>query len=704
MRYLAPSVGSLAVISAVIVAVATHANFSPSSRTIVPIGVFATTGNATRDAGQQKFRLVGPNATITFDFGQMTAGIATIDFISYSCGNCSVPELPLFSCGSDCAAVGLGFTESAAYIGAESDLTAYLTHPDGALYVPMGSTPYTLPSYYQRGSFRYLTLSLSAEASADLTVDMRLPSIYFTAAPDRPDDELGLYTGNFSCSDPALELIWNAGVYTTQLCTIAANASVDHGFIAKPIGWASNASAVGLTGEDVLLVDGAKRDRNPWSGDVSVSLRTALVSQNFNNLVGIRNVLRDLWTIVGFAEYVFASDDLSTAALYWSQMVRGIEATYPYVDNTTGLYNGTRTNDWGRIGQGGQNIALNAIYYHALQYMLRLASLLNETTSGHAADWDIRASKVKTSANAILFDSKTGLYWDNTTTAGHSIHPTDGNAFAVIFNLTNSSSQALGISTAVAGRLTKFGVTIPESPTVISPFISSLVLRAHFMANPSDSSAALDLIRTQWSYMLQTFGNSTTIEAYNTTGDLSYAFYDGGGPFISHAHGWSTGPTYSLLSSVVGLRTVPGADVTDGEGDWAFQPSVNGSNLTYAQGSFTTHYGDFAASWSLTGMQFQANLTTPGGSSGTVYVPADASSVGTLTFDGKSTTGLQVTGGYARIPGVAGGSHTVRITLLASQNNATTGATSSGSLRLRGDTGSLLALVLVALQVLSSLN
>lgn len=414
-----------------------------------------------------------------------------------------------------------------------------------------------------------------------------------------------------------------------------------------------------------------------------------------------------LWTICGVAEYVLASGDIAYGYQYWPQILRGIEATYVYVDNSTGLFNGTLTSDWGRQGMGGQNIELNSIYYHAFELLSSLAPLIlgntNQSNSvdTYIADWSARAARIKSSANAMLFDAATGLYFDNTTDAGHQVHPTDGNCFAVEFNLTSSPQQAELIAGALSERLTQYGATLPEAPGTISPFISGHLINAQFKARQNDSSNAMQLLRTQWTYMLQTFSNSTTIEGYATDGTLNYPFYPDGSAFISHAHAWSSGPTYSLLSSIVGLRSVPGLDVLDNEGDWAFQPHVNGSGVMWASGAFMTFRGSYSAAWVLSQDNFTANLTVPDNSTGTVYVPAFMSSTtlapqnstGHLSVDGVQDLSVIAIDGYYRVDGVVGGSHSISLTFTTSnttsgptlpENSASSPRLNSGCLRRLG--------------------
>jgi hypothetical protein len=329
-----------------------------------------------------------------------------------------------------------------------------------------------------------------------------------------------------------------------------------------------------------------------------------------------------LWTIAGFSEYILASGDITFSNQYWAQIVHGLEATYPYVDLATGLFNGTKTLDWERIGQGGQNTVLNALYHHTLNLAARVSRLISTSDKISAEKWLSLAVKTKVSMNQLLYDPSAGLLYDNTTAAGHQIYPQDGNSAAINFDITNSSRQALSIAQNLSKRLTQFGASAPELPGTISPFIGSQELRVQFAASPSGSTRALALMRTQWGHMRQAFSNPTFIEGYGSNGELTYGFYPGyaGKSLISHAHGWSTGPVFSLLNNMVGIQASP-ISVAPADGSWAFHPAVIGSGLTYADGGYSTKDGTFSASWQFHGDVFSATLTAPHGLTKTIYIP-----------------------------------------------------------------------------------
>ena len=275
---------------------------SPSSRTVRAQSVYRTTGNVTIagvDASSSSdvdsvFRLTGSNASITFDFGQITAGNPHLNFGAASCMDCTTALLPNFTCGASCNGLGVAYTEAVEFVGLISDNSTLYSHLDGTLYVPVtANEAYSIPSAWGRGAFRYLTLSLPVEASAEQSVEVSLDSVAYTAQPslETPSD----YSGYFESSDELLNHIWYAAAYTVQLCTVPANSSIDHVRVLDPVGWSADAEVVGLNASDEFLSDGAKRDRNPWAGDIGVSIRSGLSFEK--DLISTRNSLIGMFVV-----------------------------------------------------------------------------------------------------------------------------------------------------------------------------------------------------------------------------------------------------------------------------------------------------------------------------------------------------------------------------------------------------------------------
>jgi hypothetical protein len=90
------------------------------------------------------------------------------------------------------------------------------------------------------------------------------------------------FTGWFECSDATLTQWWFDGVYTLDMGTDT--------FLANDTE-PRNANSSTLIGKQVIL-DGAKRDRDPYVGDIAVSGLTSYLSHNIPQAV--TNVLQDL--------------------------------------------------------------------------------------------------------------------------------------------------------------------------------------------------------------------------------------------------------------------------------------------------------------------------------------------------------------------------------------------------------------------------
>lgn len=243
-----------------------------------------------------------------------------------------------------------------------------------------------------------------------------------------------------------------------------------------------------------------------------------------------------------------------------------------------------------------------------------LAAILNNTIS--IQNWAPKAEALKAAANNLLWDASTGLYHDNETT---TLSPQDGNAWAVKANLTLSSEQSTAISQALKARWGTYGAPAPEagSPLTISPFIGSFELEAHLLAG--DPQSALQLIRRQWGFMLDDprMTNSTFIEGYSADGSLHYAPYTND-PRVSHAHGWSTGPTSLLSFYVAGIHLTSASGET-----WMMAPQPG--DLVNIEAGFQTSLGTFSNSIKATGctngVVEEMTFVTPEGTMGVVVLP-----------------------------------------------------------------------------------
>ncbi|MFH0172659.1 trehalase family glycosidase [Streptomyces cacaoi] len=663
-------------------------NYSPTSRTLKPTAVYSTSGavaNPQNVLSGQPTRISGSRSAVTLDFGKEVGGLTTLSFGAVS---------------DSAQRVGLAFSESSLYVGTNSDRSSGRDGEDGALYATASANgTYTMPTARLRGGFRYLTVFLDTSG----WVDLKGVSLDFTAAPGKtnPAD----YANYFHSSDDLLNRIWYAGAYTVQLNTIAS----DQGRAWPPPAteW-DNGATVGVG--DSVLVDGAKRDRTVWPGDLGIAVPTQYAYSG--DLVSTRNALGTMydaqsaegeipwsgppfnltgsdtyhtWTLLGTATYFTYSADRVWLDSRWADYKRGMAFIINKIDGNN-LLDVTRTQDWARVGQGGENISANALLYAALKGGATLASV--EGDSALAASWSAKAAAVRTAANSRLWDASKGMYKDNPTSG---LYPQDGNSLAVWYGLTDSTAKSRSIVGRLATRWGIYGPTTPEWGGNVSPFAGGLELNAHFAAN--DDHTALAQIRRTWGHMLNSdIGTKSTFwEGVKADGGLAY-----GGSFMSLAHGWSTAPTSTLTFDVLG--TAP----ESATGAYRFVPHPG--DLTSAEGRITMPQGAVNASWSRVPAAgtYAARLTSPAGTTGRIGVPKFGGGNITVSVNGNvvwsngtftptsGITGASQDDTYVYLTGVAPGGYTVNATGLGNPPAPAepgTGALRAGFTRCAGEGG-----------------
>ncbi|KAG7443761.1 Six-hairpin glycosidase [Guyanagaster necrorhizus] len=612
-------------------------NYAPKSKTVYPQAVYKSVGTVSGSGklvGNMGSATLSPSSWIALDFGIEVGGLVSLNFDAV--GNTS--------------SVSLSFTESPMFVNPlASDDSSYpapnMTY-DGVFTIPapLSKGYWTQPSYSLRGGFRYLTIVSHSETALEI-------SNVSCAISFMPHVEnLRAYTGYFYASDPVfhdpdfLTKVWYAGAYTVQTNTVPLHTGRQVPFAAAG-SWFNNAT-LGVAGP--IIVDGAKRDRAVWPGDMGIAVPTQFVSTF--DLIPTRNALSTMfaainpetgalpesgpplsqlgsdtyhcWTLIGTHNYYLYSGDDDWLSTIWTNYTRAIAFVEGKVDST-GLMDVTGLRDWGRLGGGGYNAEGNAILYKASSIVLLTASDLANYMGDESlsAAWGANATALKAKFNEAFWVESAGMYRDNLTT---TLHPQDANSFAVLYNLTLSDEQKVAVSQGLEKNWNDLGPVVPELPDTISPFISGFELQAHFEAGQDDR--ALDLLRREWGYILYTnlSVQSTLLEGFTANGSLWYRSYRGynyDAAYTSHAHGWSSGPTSALTFYILGLTITSPRGAT-----WSLSPHINGG-LPGAEGGFGTSLGWFGVKWALQDNQFFMEISTPEGTSGQVKLPRNGSVV-----------------------------------------------------------------------------
>jgi hypothetical protein len=228
---------------------------APSSRIVSPI-IILNSDKSFLSSYPGIASLKSNGSLLIFDFGQEVGGIITIGYST-----------------KGTASLGLAFSEAKNWTGTASDgSNGFLTlGGDGAIFTPITATTganYTMPDAKLRGGFRYL----SVFAYTNTTIDISITSVTLELSFQPNWSELRAYGGYFYSNDELVNRIWYAGAYTLQTNAVPGNTGR-----VFPIqtGWENNAS-LGTSGS--VFVDGSKRDRTVWAGDLAIALPSVFVS------------------------------------------------------------------------------------------------------------------------------------------------------------------------------------------------------------------------------------------------------------------------------------------------------------------------------------------------------------------------------------------------------------------------------------------
>lgn len=244
--------------------------YAPTSRTVRPKKI-ESNGAAYTESNAPV--LHGNGSIVVFDFGLEVGGVVTLNYSTTGSGT-----------------LGLAFTEAKNWIGEWSDSSnGAFRGPDGALYANFsaagdGDGTYTMPEKELRGGFRYLTIFLMTSDN----VDVWIQDLSLELAFQPTWSNLRAYQGYFHSNDKLLNRIWYGGAYTLQTNAVPVNTGRQVPMLED--GWANNCT---LGPGDTILVDGAKRDRAVWPGDMGIAVPSAFVSTG--DLESVKNALQVMY-------------------------------------------------------------------------------------------------------------------------------------------------------------------------------------------------------------------------------------------------------------------------------------------------------------------------------------------------------------------------------------------------------------------------
>lgn len=583
--------------------------------------------------------------TVVLDFGQNIVGQLEIDFAGSTNASDGFPGLKL------------SFSESLEFLTDRSDFTRSDNagqgdgNPpkitSGTDQIAVKNEPFTWLNQWgcEFGSqvcsdglhgFRYVKIELDALSddapytSPSGEVAINSVSLQWSGYLGTPDT----YTGWFECSDADLTQWWYDGAYTTEMCT-----DVFHDNDTEP----RSAASESLLGKWVLH-DGAKRDRDPYMGDLAVAALTSYLTHDISEAA--RNVMEDLaqhqrddgwippasinnyalplfdyplWWVSCSWDHVMYTGNLSYIETYYPTLLRVLD-TY-YVANTDAatslLVRPSGYGDYAFIPRDGSAAYYSALYVLALNRAAELADLVSVSAPDDAARWRARAANTSAAVLANLWDANAGAFFDR---AGHAAHAQDGNSLAVLSGIASANYSAAALAYLESAAMNRSyghafydagGEELGEGYSDrVYPFISYFEAAARFESG-GGAETAVKMLRSTYGGMAKGDPGVTMWEGVGAGGSK----YEGA--FTSLAHAWSTGVTPLLTTYVLGVRPLK-----PGFREWTVRP-LPSSDLTWARGQVPTPYGPFAVQWEREeDGHLVITVVPPAGTNGTMVVPA----------------------------------------------------------------------------------
>jgi hypothetical protein len=594
---------------------------------------------------------VSPGGQLVADFGRETGGAVEVDVTSAEANT----------------NLRLGYAEARAFLTPTGDFApeAYNAGRDDPVVRTdtfQATRSSTWRSSGTRGGQRYVMFTveptLPGGTAGTVCVDgLRVIGNHLRPSPDD-------YTGHFLSSEDDLNAIWYAGTHTYHLAAVP-----------------------GCCGQ-LVITDGAKRDRQIWTGDTAAAGPTGAVS----TAAGLR-AWKD--TLAALTCYTYPGGHITAAAAptstcqgkpfplgvpgpdypvyaafpvisayealyivstydYWRRtgdtafvltqlpVLQGI-VTWMQAHIRDGLYHPT-PNEWRWTAQfaDGADTFTNAVWTGALRRLGEMERAINGDDDPTARSRDTLAESITDAMLTQLWDAEAGAFRATTT---RPVIAQDGNAAAVLYGVIDGDAATSAIRYLDEHwRTTPFG-TIGGDVDYVATFISGLQVRARMQIG--DAAGALEQIRATWRPQVHGDPGGTVWENVKVT-PTSATLASGS---HSAAHAWASQPTSVMSDHVLGIQAA-----APGFARWTIAPQVG--DLSWAQGAVPTPTGAVTSRWRRDDREdtFVLSVDAPAGTTGTVVVPTLGSSRkiwrdGALVWNGRSPLGgvaaREVPGGIA---------------------------------------------------------
>lgn len=363
-----------------------------------------------------------------------------------------------------------------------------------------------------------------------------------------------IYRGAFACSDSTLTRIWMNSAYTLRMCM--------HDF----------------------LLDGIKRDRLPWTGDLAMSMlvnaytfyepelvrrslvalgREGIKEKDINGIIDY-----SLWWVIAQDLYQLYYGDKTHLDQQWSK----ITETLHFMENRCDSLGFIKPeNTWLFIDWVEQEkwTALQILWWWTQESAAKLAHRMGNREAENY--WQNNSDKLKNKLLKHAWSEDQQLWFSSLNPLSKKTrHP---NFLAIISGLA-PDKQFKGIRNLLEND---------KICPVGTPYMAGFENMA--LARLGNIQFMLDNVKEYWGGMLK-LGATTFWEAYdkNQKGSEHYEFYKR--PYAkSLCHAWSAGPAAFLPSEIFGLKPLD-----DGWRRFSINPDLG--DLKWAYVSVPTKFGN----------------------------------------------------------------------------------------------------------------
>jgi alpha-L-rhamnosidase len=333
--------------------------------------------------------------------------------------------------------------------------------------------------------------------------------------------------GNFTCSNPLIDQIWNTAQYTFHL------------------------------NSREFFLDGIKRDRWVWSGDAyqsyfinnylyfdqDITKRTIIALRGKDPIAAHINTILDysFYWMMSIYDYYKATKDRDFIAFIYPRMKSMIDYCLSLTDED-GFIRGRQGDwvfiDWAEIDKTGAVCAEQMLFAESL----RAAWLCGELLGVGEAQYVERYEQLQLNIKQYFWDEKLGAYIDSFESGKRNV-TRHANIFALLWGYTDDEQRESIIEHVILNS---------EIPQITTPYFKFYELEA--MCYIGELQAVTEQMEQYWGSMLQQ-GATTFWEEYdpNVTTIDKYGMYgDRYGKSLCHA--WGASPIYLLGRYYLGVH------------------------------------------------------------------------------------------------------------------------------------------------------